>query len=89
MLMGNSSCLIEFSSLFQREGEKSLLRYPYVQTNWDMRDCFLHLLIVLVDQDKASLAYIARRTALSCDSFTISRALLVKQTSAQTYTHVH
>ena len=47
----------------------------YVQTNRDLKDCFLYLRFELnsaIEQDKASLVHIARRNVLLWDSFTAS-----------------
>jgi len=60
----------------------------YVQTNRDLKDCFLYLRFEsnsAIEQDEALLAHIARSNALSWDSFTASR--VGKQTSTKTYTY--
>lgn len=75
---GNSSWLWVFLSITTGGGK--CLCYAilsYVQTNRDIRHCFLHLhfeLNFLIDQDEASLAHTTRGNTLLCDSLTASRA---------------
>ena len=92
---GNSSCLFELPSAFPREGGivSATLSFLaiFVQTtsNRDLKDCFLHLRFELnsaIKQDEASLVHIARRNALSWDSFTTSR---VGKTNLYQNLHVH
>ena len=61
----------------------------YVQSNHDLKDCFLHLCFEsnsAIKQDEASLVHVARRNALSWDSFTASRA---GKTNLDQNLHVH
>ena len=83
--------LLVWASLCVPTGRGKSLCYAilsYVQTNSDLRNCFLHLRFEsnsAIEQDEASLVHIARRNALSWDSFTASR--VGKTTSTKTYTY--
>ena len=86
--------LLVWASLCVPTGRGKSLCYAifsYVQTtsNRDLKDCFLHLRFELnsaIKQDEASLVHIARRNALSWDSFTTSR---VGKTNLYQNLHVH
>jgi len=84
--------LLVWASLSVPTWRRKSLSYAilsYVQTNRDLKDCFLHLCFETnsaIEQDKASLAHIARRNALSWDSFIASR---VGKTNLYQNLHVH
>jgi len=71
------------------KGEES--RYTilsYVQTNRDLKDCFLHLRFEWnseIEQDEALLVHIAEETR--CRVIASQHPELVKQTSTKTYTY--
>ena len=77
-----AACL-SFPLRSHRKGEETLL------TNCDLKDCFLHLRFEsnsAIEQDEESLVHIARRNALSWDSFTVSR---VGKTNLYQNLHIH
>ena len=92
-LMGQFKLLV-WASLSIHTGRGKSLCYAilsYVQTNRDLKDCFLSIHLRFesnsaIEQDEASLVHIARRNALSWDSFTASR---VGKTNLYQNLHVH
>jgi len=84
--------LLVWASLCVPRGRGKSLCYAilsYVQTNRDLKVCFLHLRFKsnsAIEQDEASLVHIARRNTLSWDSFTASR---VGKTNLYHNLHVH
>ena len=88
MLTGQFELLV-WASLSVPTGRGKSLCYvilSYVQTNHDLKDCFCFESNSAIDQDEASLAHIARRNALSWDSFTVSRAV---KTNLYQNLHIH
>ena len=84
--------LLVWASLCIPTGRGKSLCYTilsYVQTNRDLKDCFLHLHFEsnsAIKQDEASLVHISRRNTLSWDSFIASR---VGKTNLYQNLHVH